>query len=118
MDNLDTHLQEVINPAWNFAHRADTLDKEKLNALIGLASEAGETLDILKKQLFHTEKPEEFFREKYLSELGDVIYYWTKSVDLLGFTIEEILAYNKTKLQSRHPELGVVTERFGKDAIR
>lgn len=118
MAKLKKHLKEVINPAWNFARRCTTSDQEKLNALIGLASEAGETLDIAKKQFFHNEKPEEFFREKYLSELGDVIYYWIKSVDLLGFTPEEVLAYNRKKLESRHPELGKVGERFGKDAIK
>lgn len=118
MSKFDKHLEEVINPAWNFAGRCTTKDQEKLNALIGLASEAGETLDIAKKQFFHTEKSEEAFRDKYLSELGDVIFYWLKSVDLLGFTHKEVLDYNKKKLESRHPELGKVTERFGKDAIR
>lgn len=118
MADLKKHLEEVINPAWNFAGRCTTPELEQMNALMGLASEAGETLDIAKKQFFHSEKPEEFFRDKYLSELGDVLYYWIKSVDLLGFTPEEVLAYNRKKLESRHPELGKVEERFGKDAIR
>jgi hypothetical protein len=118
MANFREHLEEVVNKSWNFAGRLDTPEKQLQNALVGLASEAGETLDIGKKQWFHSEKPEGFFREKYLSELGDVAYYWLKAVELLGFTQEEVLAYNKKKLESRHPELGVVTERFGPEAIK
>lgn len=115
---MKDHLSEVINKSWNFAGRADTVEKQLQNALIGLASESGETLDIGKKLWFHTEKPFDFFKDKFLSELGDVAYYWLKSVELCGFTVEEVLAYNKKKLESRHPELGVVTERFGAEAIR
>lgn len=113
-----THLTEVINKSWNFANRCETDQMHEQNALIGLASEAGETLDIGKKLWFHTVKPWSQYREKMLSELGDVLFYWLKAVELFGFTHEEVIAYNKKKLESRHPELGVVTERFGKDAIR
>ena len=115
---LTDHLKTVINPAWNFASRCDTTEKEQMNALVGLASEAGETLDIGKKMWFHTPKPFSAVREKLISELGDVIFYWLKALDLFGFTVEEVIDYNRKKLESRHPELGKVTERFGKDAIR
>lgn len=118
MAKLKRHLKEVINPVWNFAGRASSVEMEKLNAYIGLSSESGELLDILKKEVFHTPKPSEFYRDKKLSEFGDVLYYLTKAADLEGFTFKEILAYNKKKLESRHPELGKVGERFGKDAIR
>lgn len=115
---LQTHLDEVVNKSWNFAGRCSTREKNEMNALIGLASEAGETLDIGKKMWFHTPKSFQDFREKLLSELGDVIYYWLKAVEVFGFTPEEVLAYNRKKLESRHPEFGKVVERFGKDAIR
>jgi NTP pyrophosphatase (non-canonical NTP hydrolase) len=117
-DAMTEHLDEVINKSWNFAKRLHTFEEHLQNALVGLASESGELLDIGKKEWFHTEKPHAEFNDKYLSELGDVFYYWRKAVELLGFTPEEVLAYNKKKLESRHPELGVVTERFGKEAIR
>lgn len=110
---LKKHLKEVINATWNFSGRLITKEDHLQNAMIGLASEAGELLDIGKKMWFHTEKPEEHFREKALSELGDVAYYWIKAVDEWGFTPKEVLDYNRKKLESRHPELGKVTERFG-----
>lgn len=112
------HLDEVINPCWNYAGRCDTHEKQVLNAVLGLGGEAGEIVDQFKKLFFHTEKPWEFHREKVISELGDSFFYHIKLMDLLGITLDEVLADNKKKLQSRHPELGVVQERFGAEAIR
>jgi NTP pyrophosphatase (non-canonical NTP hydrolase) len=118
MSVLEKHLTQVVNKSWNFAKRIKTKQGHQQNALIGLASEAGELLDIGKKMWFHQPKSKAHFREKLLSELGDVIFYWLKALDVFGFTIDEVVAYNRKKLESRHPELGKVTERFGKDAIR
>lgn len=113
---LDAHLREVINKTWNYAGRCDTREKQLLNAVLGLAGEAGETADIYKKELFHTAGKDR--QEEKLSELGDVMFYLTKLIQLEGFTVAEVLAYNRKKLASRHPELGEVKERFGKGAIR
>jgi len=89
-----------------------------MNALVGLASEAGETLDIGKKMWFHTEKPFSEFRAKLVLELGDILYYFLKTLDLFGITMEEVVDGNRAKLESRHPELGKVTERFSGNYIR
>jgi NTP pyrophosphatase (non-canonical NTP hydrolase) len=118
MNVLELHLKEVVNKSWNFAKRIKTKQGHEQNALVGLASEAGELLDVGKKMWFHQPKPKAHSREKLLSELGDVIFYWLKALDVFGFTIDEVVAYNRKKLESRHPELGKVKERFGKDAIR
>lgn len=118
MNIFQQHLNEVINPAWNFAKRIKDEQGHQQNALIGLASEAGEALDIGKKHWFHTERPFSYIREKLISGLGDVFYYWLKAIDAFGLTPEEVIAYNRKKIESRHPELGKVTERFGKEAIR
>lgn len=115
---LQDHLNDVVNKSWNFAGRITKKKGHQMNALIGLASEAGEALDIGKKMWFHTKKEESFYRDKLLSEFGDIFYYLLKSLDVFGFTVEEVLAYNKKKLESRHPEFGKVTERFGKEAIK
>ena len=118
LGKLKKHLKEVVNVTWNFAGRCTTEKEHQQNALIGLASEAGETLDIGKKLWFHSEKPAGFWREKLVSELGDVLYYFLKTLDVFGISLKEVLAYNRKKLASRHPELGEVTERFGKEHIR
>ena len=118
MGKLNRHYEEVIQPCWSYAGRIKTADGHEQMALVGMAAEAGEALDIGKKWWWHSQKPWEAFREKMLSELGDVIFYWLKAVHVFGFTVDEVLDYNRKKLASRHPELGEVGERFGKDAIR
>jgi NTP pyrophosphatase (non-canonical NTP hydrolase) len=117
-DLLQQHLDEVINPAWNYAGRCKTHQDEVMNAVLGLAGEAGETADQVKKWFYHTDKGFDFHREKLVSELGDVFFYALKFMHLNGITLEEVIAGNRAKLQSRHPELGKVTERFGDGYIK
>lgn len=118
MGKMSKHLKEVVNVAWNFAGRLETPRDHQMNAMVGLASEAGELLDIGKKMWFHTEKPFDAFRQKIVLELGDVFFYALKVMDVFGLTLKEVLDANREKLESRHPELGKVTERFGPNAIR
>lgn len=118
MGKLQKHLDEVVNKTWNFAGRLKTQQDHEMNALVGLASEAGETLDIGKKKWFHSEKPEGFFREKLVLELGDILYYFLKVLDVFGISLKEVIKGNRDKLESRHPELGKVAERFNGQHIR
>lgn len=113
---LDEHLHTVINVSWNFAHRIETYEGHLQNAVLGLVGEAGEVADIVKKMLYHTEGKD--YTDKLKHELGDVCFYLAKTLELAGLTLEEVLAANKEKLESRHPELGKVTERFGSGYIR
>lgn len=117
MDRLQQHLENVVNVTWNFAGRLERPQDHEQNALVGLAAEAGECLDVGKKRWFHTAKKTGRIADLEL-ELGDVIYYWLKTVDVFGLDIDHILQLNKEKLQSRHPEMGIVKERFGTEAIR
>lgn len=116
---LEVHLEEVVKPTWNYAGRILDETGHWCNAALGLAGETGETVDLVKKIRFHTPKPfNTAYREKLLSEVGDVLYYWLRLISFAGFSVEEVLAYNRKKLESRHPELGKVTERFGAGMIR
>jgi NTP pyrophosphatase (non-canonical NTP hydrolase) len=112
------HLEEVINPCWNYAGRCDTWKDEVHNAVLGLAGEAGETADQVKKMFYHTEKKEGHHKDKLVHELGDVFFYTIKFMDLMGITLSEVLEANREKLQSRHPELGKVKERFSDGYIK
>lgn len=117
-EDFQKHLDETINPCWNFAGRCDEHKDQVLNAVLGLAGEAGEVADQIKKMYYHTQKPDAFHREKLVSELGDVVFYTIKFMELMGISQEEVLANNRAKLQSRHPELGKVQERFGEGYIK
>lgn len=118
MGRLKKHLNNVILKSWNFSGRLETPRDSQMNALVGLASEAGETLDIGKKMWFHTEKPFKEFRQKLVYELGDILYYFLITLHVFDISLKEVVEGNRDKLESRHPELGKVKERFGKDSIK
>jgi NTP pyrophosphatase (non-canonical NTP hydrolase) len=68
---------------------------------MGLAGEAGETVDLLKKSLFHGKLLD---LEKLRLELGDVLYYVTWIANLYNIGLTDILAANMDKLQKRFPD--------------
>lgn len=109
---LDQHYKNVVTRCWNYAKRCKTKNDHLMNAVLGLAGEAGEVADQVKKMCYHSKKPLAFHREKLVSELGDVFFYAIKFMKLMGITLEEVIEANTAKLQSRHPELGKVQERF------
>lgn len=99
-DLTDYHLHTVVNKTWNYAGRLDSKREEILNAVLGLAGEAGEVADLHKKMYFHIDKGDR--RDELLLELGDVLYYFNKLRDLYGFSMEEIVEANRVKLSKRH----------------
>lgn len=72
-----------------------------LNGLMGLNGEAGEAIDILKKNLF---QGHELDREHLAKELGDVAWYLAVSADAIGYKLEDILQMNVEKLKQRYPD--------------
>lgn len=89
----------MVNQTWNNAKRLKTKRDHILNAVIGLAAESGELLDEHKKLFFHTKKNR---LNSIKLELGDVIYYLIKLIDLYDLSVEEILNLNKKKLYKRY----------------
>lgn len=72
--------------------------------VLGLAGEAGEIAEKVKKYL---RGDRELDRDALLSELGDPLWYITSLADDLGFTLQEVLDRNVEKLSSRK-ERGVL----------
>ena len=70
---------------------------------LGLAGEAGEVANIVKKiqRDFNGEITDEI-RGKLKDELGDVLWYVSACADELGLTLEEIASFNVEKLSLRH----------------
>jgi NTP pyrophosphatase (non-canonical NTP hydrolase) len=70
---------------------------------LGLAGEAGEVANIVKKiqRDFAGEITDEI-RAKLKDELGDVLWYISACADELGLTLDEIAAFNVEKLARRH----------------
>ena len=69
------------------------------NAL-GLAGEAGEIADSVKKGIFHQHGLD---RDKLKNELGDVLWYVAALCRNLGFEMEEVMQANIDKLHKRYP---------------
>jgi len=77
------------------------------NWALGLAGEAGEVADYLKKVIFHGH---ELDREVLKKELGDVSWYLALTAKQAGLTLEEVMEHNIAKLKARYPE-GFSSER-------
>jgi NTP pyrophosphatase (non-canonical NTP hydrolase) len=75
-----------------------------LTGSIGICSEGGELLDIVKKILFQGKEPTPELREKIKLELGDVMWYVQQILIWSGWSLEEVLAENTKKLSGRYPE--------------
>ena len=91
------------------ATMARDLDPATARAVValGLAGEAGEVADLVKKELGHGH-PEN--REKVLEELGDILFYVAICAHEYGWTLEEVATHNNAKLARRYPN-GFSTER-------
>ena len=100
IERLD-ELQET--PKWNEPQRL-------LTGAIGICSEGGELLDIVKKLLFQGKQPTAELRVKLKNELGDVMWYAQQIMIAMNWTLEEVLAENTKKLSGRYPD-GFETEK-------
>ena len=75
-----------------------------LTGAIGICSEGGELLDLVKKIIFQGKEPSEELRNKVKNELGDVMWYVQQVLITMEWNLEEVLAENTKKLSGRYPE--------------
>jgi NTP pyrophosphatase (non-canonical NTP hydrolase) len=68
---------------------------------IGLAGEAGEVADHIKKGVFHRHGVD---REKLAKELGDVLWYAAALCTKVGLDMGEVMQGNIDKLRKRYPD--------------
>jgi len=70
---------------------------------MGLASEVGEILDVVKKQIFHSggNMADAATKENLLLELGDALWYITYLTLVSGVSLKDVIEKNKEKLQAR-----------------
>lgn len=70
-------------------------------AAMGLAGEAGEVVDLLKKHLYHGHSLD---RDKLTKELGDCLWYLAVLAHLNGVDLADVAAANVVKLRARYPD--------------
>jgi NTP pyrophosphatase (non-canonical NTP hydrolase) len=80
------------------------VDLARLNtAGIGMCSEGGEFLEIVKKINFHGKNLDESNKEHLLRELGDILWYWINACVALGIDPYTVIETNVKKLEARYP---------------
>jgi len=69
---------------------------------LGLAGEAGEVVELVKKRIFHGKviPDKEIFAER-----GDILWYLAGICDLLGTNIRHVAVGNLIKLYERYPDI-------------
>ncbi|MFL6466993.1 MAG: nucleoside triphosphate pyrophosphohydrolase family protein [Pyrinomonadaceae bacterium] len=96
--NFEEYQQEASATAL-YPRRMSNLEYPTL----GLAGEAGEVANIVKKiQRDHDGVLNDEVRAKLKDELGDVLWYISACADELGMTLKEIAEFNVQKLAKRH----------------
>ena len=106
---VDTLLSNESSDFDTFIDRLTTLNRQGSNVhrlltgAVGMSAEAGEFTEIVKKIIFQG-KPfneDNIFHMK--RELSDIMFYVQTACLALNVSIEEIVAMNIEKLESRYP---------------
>ena len=115
---VDSVTSEATKDCDTFIERLDELQdmprfnqpQRVLTGAIGICSEGGELLDIVKKLIFQGKQPSAELRVKLKNELGDVMWYVRQILIGMDWSLNEILAENTRKLSGRYPD-GFETEK-------
>jgi NTP pyrophosphatase (non-canonical NTP hydrolase) len=70
-------------------------------ACFGLAGEAGEFIDLVKKVKFQGKTLD---KQKAVKELGDVMFYVATACVALDISLQDVIDLNEIKLTARYPE--------------
>ncbi len=74
---------------------------EGIHYAMGICTEAGEVMDIFKKNMMYGKPVDELNLKE---ELGDLLWYISGFCRHYGFAIEELMEMNINKLKARYPE--------------
>ncbi len=83
-----------------FVNRSDGADG-LMHAAVGIAGEAGEILDAIKKHWVYNRPID---RENLIEELGDLEFYMQAMRNLIDVTRDEVIDTNVKKLGKRYPQ--------------
>ena len=98
------YVKKLSSPA-----SMESFGSKLLTSGLGLAGEAGECADLVKKTMFHGA---EFDRDKYIKELSDICWYLAFSANMLDMSIEDIVKKNIEKLDARYKTGKFTVEEF------
>jgi NTP pyrophosphatase (non-canonical NTP hydrolase) len=93
---MDSYIQEVLR---TYAGDDTWEDKLTLGAL-GLAGEAGEVVDIVKKWRYQGHG---FDASRFREEMGDVLWYLALMCSAFGWTLDDVMVVNIRKMREHYP---------------
>lgn len=97
IETLNRYQVEALRTAAPYESQELTLAVHAL----GIAGEAGEVADYLKKVVGHGH---ELDVPRVAKEIGDVLWYVALLADDIGLTLSDIATMNIDKLRSRYPD--------------
>jgi NTP pyrophosphatase (non-canonical NTP hydrolase) len=84
--------------------KSDIKTSRLLTAALGLGSETGEFVEIVKKMFLQGKPPSEDNIFHMKRELGDIMWYWVTACASLGLDPYEVISENQEKLAARYGE--------------
>jgi NTP pyrophosphatase (non-canonical NTP hydrolase) len=83
-----------------------------LHGLMGVATESGELMDPLKRELIYGKGLDEV---NVMEECGDLLWYIALALDAAGYTMEEAMERNISKLRARFPNRFTEEDALNRD---
>lgn len=94
MDRLNEYQDAALRTAVGDSHT-------HINCALGVAGEAGEVADAIKKYQF---QGHDLDKHALALELGDLLWYVAVTADVLDYSLSTIAQMNDEKLRKRYPE--------------
>ena len=94
-------LKESFN---EIEKKSDIKTPRLLTAALGLGSETGEFVEIVKKMFLQGKPPSDDNIFHMKRELGDIMWYWVTACASLGLDPYEVISENQEKLAARYGE--------------
>ena len=97
LDALKASLEDIEN-------KSPIESARLLTAALGLGSETGEFVEIVKKMFLQGKPPSEDNIFHMKRELGDIMWYWVTACAALKLDPYEVISENQKKLEARYGE--------------
>ena len=97
LDALQASLEDIEN-------KSPIESARLLTAALGLGSETGEFVEIVKKMFLQGKPPSEDNIFHMKRELGDIMWYWVTACAALKLDPYEVISENQKKLEARYGE--------------
>jgi len=91
----------IFDEYQQLAARTSGESSDIVNGALGLAGEAGEVVELIKKHRYHGR---DLDLDALKKELGDLLWYMAETASQAGLSLDDIAAHNVAKLKERHPD--------------